>query len=83
MSSESSRTSRQREDFLVSTFTKKRDKGVDGVDHTNDVDVETGLKVFDQGLWIIRTAMRSYFQYHLTPRKHYWIMAYFANSQIS
>lgn len=70
MSSEISRTSRQCEDLLLLTFTKKGDKGVDGVDHTNDVYIETGLKVLDQGLWIIHAAMRYLCQYHLTFRKH-------------
>lgn len=50
--------SRQREDFLLPAFTKERDEGVDGVDHADDVNLETILEVLVQGLGSLGAAMR-------------------------
>ena len=44
---------RQCKDLLLLTFTKERDKGVDRIDHADDISLETDPKVLVQGLWVI------------------------------
>ena len=61
---------RQRKDFLFTTLAKERDEDVDGVDHTDDIDIEADLEILDESLGIIGATMRCSGQHHTIFDRH-------------